>query len=81
MEEVESEDGERDEAAPEMDGESRIDTGEACNEVGFKCVNCLIFRVGAVVIRGCELVFNVIDFEEILKGCRAFVVSDLEDWF
>ena len=45
-----------------MEGENRVDTGEASDEVSLEGVNRLLSRVGAVVVGWDELVFDVVVF-------------------
>ena len=80
-EEIEGENGVGDEAAPEVERESGVNTGEAGDKVGFEGVDCFFSRVCAVVVGGGELMLDIFTFEEGAERCGAFVVGDLEGGF
>jgi len=72
-------DGLRYEAAPKVEGEEWVEAAEASNEVAFEDVDGFFRGVGAMVVRGYELVLGVLFLDEALEGGRSFVVESGND--
>ena len=80
-EEVEGDFGLRQDIAPCVEGERRIDGRKAGDEVIFEGADLLFGGVPAMDGRRCELEGNVVVGDEVAKGGRCLIVEILKFWF
>ena len=68
----------RNETAPKVHGETRVDAGEARNEVALPCVNGFFGCVGPMYVGGRELILGAGLEHKGLEDLRALIVQNLK---
>jgi hypothetical protein len=68
------------EPVPQVHGERGVKEGEPGHKVLLESYDCVFRSAASMTMRRHQLIRDITDGEEILHGCRCFVVKSLKLW-